>query len=126
MAVGTQFLPKAVDYARRLREGTPVALVPEPSNPHDPDAIRVVVDGFTLGYVPNRGHSCARCWGSVDKRLLVCRECGSDEVVEGGLATRIKGSKLLDGHWAAIVESVDDASESAPLRILLATSLQTP
>ena len=38
---------------RRLREGTPIDLVPEPGNPYDPRAIRVdAPGGQTIGYVP--------------------------------------------------------------------------
>lgn len=30
----------------------PCELIPEPSNPHDPNAIKVVVKGYHIGYVP--------------------------------------------------------------------------
>jgi len=34
--------------------GTEVLLVPEPTNPYDSAAIKVVVDGFHIGYVPKK------------------------------------------------------------------------
>ncbi len=35
-----------------MRPGDPLALVREPANPHDPDAVRVDWDGHVLGYLP--------------------------------------------------------------------------
>lgn len=36
---------------RRCREGARALLMPEPDNPHDPRAIRVVSAGGTIGYI---------------------------------------------------------------------------
>ena len=33
---------------------TTAALVPEPSNPHDPNAVKVEIDGRLVGYLPRR------------------------------------------------------------------------
>jgi hypothetical protein len=35
-----------------LRRGDPLALVREPDNPHDPNAVRVEWNGHLLGYLP--------------------------------------------------------------------------
>lgn len=35
-----------------VRFETTAALVPEPGNPHDPNAVRVEVDGRLVGYLP--------------------------------------------------------------------------
>jgi len=35
-----------------VRFETTAALVPEPSNPHDPNAVRVEIDGRLVGYLP--------------------------------------------------------------------------
>ena len=45
---------EAEDAARRLAPGDPLVLVPEPDNPHDPRALRVLttVRGAHLGFVP--------------------------------------------------------------------------
>lgn len=36
-----------------LRAGTPLELVPEPDNPHDPEAVALRYHGTKLGYVPS-------------------------------------------------------------------------
>ena len=45
-----------------LKEGDALALVPEPGNPHDPNAVRVEWRGRKLGYVPRR-QNAALAWG---------------------------------------------------------------
>ena len=45
-----------------LREGDALTLVPEPGNPHDPNAVRVEWRGRKLGYVPRR-QNAALAWG---------------------------------------------------------------
>lgn len=44
-----------------LRPGDPLALVREPHNPHDANAVRVEWQGHTLGYVP-RAENAAVAW----------------------------------------------------------------
>lgn len=39
-------------YEYRLKRGSKVSLVPEPENPHDPNAIAVYVDDVHIGYIP--------------------------------------------------------------------------
>jgi hypothetical protein len=36
----------------QVRHATEAALVPEPDNPHDPNAVRVEIDGRYVGYLP--------------------------------------------------------------------------
>lgn len=44
-----------------MRPGDPLALVREPANPHDPDAVRVDWEGHVLGYLPKAdSHDIAR------------------------------------------------------------------
>ena len=65
---GTSFRAAAVAAAMRGR-GARVALVPEPANPHDREAVAVHVNGEHVGYVPRatrvapgaRVHLCK--WG---------------------------------------------------------------
>lgn len=45
-----------------LREGDALALVPEPGNVHDANAVRVEWRGRKLGYVPRR-ENAALAWG---------------------------------------------------------------
>ena len=40
------------DFLRALHEGDVLALVREPSNAYDPNAVRIDRDGTKLGYVP--------------------------------------------------------------------------
>ena len=40
-----------------FKDGTVVDLVKEPSNEHDPEAVRVEIDGETVGYVANSDHT---------------------------------------------------------------------
>lgn len=37
-----------------IKVGTPARLVPEPTNPHDANAIQVVIDGEHVGYVARK------------------------------------------------------------------------
>ena len=46
------------DGREDLRHETFAELVPEPLNPHDPDAVRVEIGGALVGYLP-RGHARA-------------------------------------------------------------------
>lgn len=39
-------------FEYKLKRGSTVTLVPEPTNEHDPNAIKVCVDGVHVGYVP--------------------------------------------------------------------------
>lgn len=43
-----------------FRQGTIVDLIKEPDNPHDPYAIRVEIDGETVGYVANNRYTLIR------------------------------------------------------------------
>ncbi len=45
-----------------LQPGDALELVPEPANPHDPNAVRVEWHGRKLGYVPRRDNA-ALAWG---------------------------------------------------------------
>lgn len=36
----------------KMEAGSPVELILEPENPHDPDAIMIYFDGVKIGYVP--------------------------------------------------------------------------
>jgi hypothetical protein len=46
----------------QMREGDALALVREPANPHDANAVRVEWRGRKLGYVPRR-ENAAVAWG---------------------------------------------------------------
>jgi hypothetical protein len=45
-----------------------IELIPEPDNPHDPNAIMVVVDGHHIGYI--KAGSCARVRKMLEKGLI--------------------------------------------------------
>ena len=50
---GVRHVPGAGDAIDRLEPGQELALVPEPDNPIDADALLVTQDGTLLGWVPN-------------------------------------------------------------------------
>ena len=53
---------EAAEVWPQLRQGDALELVPEPDNPHDPNAVRVEWRGCKLGYVPRR-QNAALAWG---------------------------------------------------------------
>ena len=59
-------------------EGEPVELVPEPDNPHDPNAIRVVIGGQKVGYI------AAKDCPHILKLIKANRINGIHYVVQGG------------------------------------------
>lgn len=73
-------------------------MVPEPENPHDPDAIRVEFEYeqgkyFHLGYIPNSDTICRECNAQFERHPQsgACPECGRKGHLERmGTATRIK------------------------------------
>jgi len=123
--VGTQYLDTyANDYAKLLKPGTPVELVPEPDNAYDKYAIMVVVDDIHIGYVPNKGYSCKECACPVDSFGYACKNCGSAyNIVQGGLAMRIILSNVLENYVAYVEEKV---SGKRSLRIALVEAMPTP
>lgn len=112
--------PAAAIVARTAEIGQPVNLVPEPNNPVDPDAIAVYLDGTRIGYVPNRGFSCATCHQVARSQDSVCPQCGSSELGAWGLAGRLVRSKsLMNGQWAAYVSGVETGSKDGYVRCTL-------
>jgi hypothetical protein len=45
------------DVWDRMKRGDALSLVREPSNPHDPNAVRIEWQGRMLGYVPRRDNA---------------------------------------------------------------------
>lgn len=58
---GVKFREGARDYLDRLPPGAPLALEPEEGNDYDPNAVKVLHDGFHVGYVP--AFLCAKVKG---------------------------------------------------------------
>lgn len=54
------------------------ALIPDPANPHDPNAIKVVIDGQHVGYI--KAGSCAR----ILKLINEGRIAGVESTISGG------------------------------------------
>ena len=53
-------------------------LIPEPTNKHDPNAIKVIVDGKHIGYVP--ANKCAKVHKILTKRITEqCFICEEDD-----------------------------------------------
>jgi hypothetical protein len=76
----------------------PLRLIPEPENPHDPDAVRVELEYepgkfFHLGYIPNSDTICRECGEMFERHPggNSCPNCGRKGHLERhGTATRIK------------------------------------
>jgi HIRAN domain len=69
---------EAAEVWPEMQVGDALDLVPEPGNPHDPNAVRVEWRGRKLGYVPQR-QNAALAWG-----------------LERGTALRARVSRLAD------------------------------
>lgn len=50
--VGQQMADGRADIVATAAEGQPAWLAPQPANPHDPNAVAVVLNGRQVGYVP--------------------------------------------------------------------------
>lgn len=115
--VGTRFTEGGLFMARLLKERDILELVPEPENPKDPNAIKVMAYGDHVGYVPNQGISCSLCWTHVGPVEQCCSGCGADwtHYRRGGLATRLLFTKALERPFACFVKSVDPSHETLVL-----------
>jgi hypothetical protein len=49
---GVKFREGARERLDTLPAGTELTLEPEPENPHDPNALKVMHDGFQVGFIP--------------------------------------------------------------------------
>lgn len=97
-------------------EEVPLRLEPEPDNPHDPDAIKVIFEyesgrRFHLGYIPNSDTLCRECGAQFERHPQsgACPECGRKGHLERcGTATRIKPEFKKGVEWTvwAIVTEV--------------------
>lgn len=57
---------------------TNVQLIPEPDNPHDPDAIKVITDGIHIGYVPSKETGTIRDLLSANGLMIGCSFHGGE------------------------------------------------
>ena len=124
--VGTGYKEGAYEIASTLSVGSVLGLVPEPDNPYDVFAIKVCFKGACLGYVPNKGFSCAKCWSAIDPKFYTCKTCGGggDNFVKGGLATRISQKGLLELPHGCYVSAVNVQSKTTPLMAKIATAIE--
>lgn len=106
--VGLNYSSNLSSKLPSLKVGVPVTLRKEPSNPFDSQAIMVLVDDVHLGYVPNRGQSCSRCWRSVRKTDLSCKNClaGNEDFVIGGLAVRLANLDILNKECSIYISNL--------------------
>lgn len=118
--LGTGYLPGAGRFCNSLRVGTPIILKREPDNKYDSSAVAVYVDDTHIGYVPNKGYSCSECWGPIDKQFFVCKVCGSDKVVSGGLATRLTNVNAVEQAQGYISQNLgEDVQNPVKIKIIL-------
>lgn len=121
--VGAQYLPGAIDYCRALQAGVPVTLEHDPENKFDNCAVKVIVNDVEIGFLPNKGYSCSVCWAPVDSKQFVCKECSSDLIEKGGVATRLVRGNRLNSSLAAYITNVNLTSETTPIVIKIVSSL---
>ena len=68
------------------KEGTVVDLIKEPDNPHDKNAIRVEVNGETVGYVAN-------------SKYTLIKEVKSATDIKNNLSTQAEVQFVLFNEW---------------------------
>ena len=71
-----------------------VELVPEPDNPHDPKAIKVVVDGVHIGYI--KAGSCAHVHKLLDADRITRITCFIGGGKSKGLIQDCEGEYILE------------------------------
>ena len=81
-------------FEYKLKRGSAVTLVPEPTNEHDPHAIKVCVDGVHVGYVPASETDAVRQCMAADWYVRGWLSGGASKRVENG-AVIIKSSELV-------------------------------
>jgi hypothetical protein len=109
--VGIKFVEDPVAAAEFLAVAATCAgrvLLVESEEPSDPMAVRIVADAPSAvhcGWAPQRGWSCANCWRAVPISDNHCRWCYSANLVEGGLARRLRERGVIDdGMYLATIE----------------------
>jgi len=78
-------------YEYRIKRGADVSLVPEPTNPHDRNAIAVYVDGKQLGYVPAEL--------TADVRRMMARDYAARAYVSGGARKRVADGRVITDSY---------------------------
>jgi hypothetical protein len=67
---------RAIAGSGEVRLETEARLVPEPENEHDPNAVRVEIDGAKVGYLPR---ALAAAWAPLLAELAARRRVGACE-----------------------------------------------
>lgn len=102
-----------------LQPGTPVELRPEPDNEYDQYAVAVYWCGDKLGYVPNKGYSCPRCFTPVahtGNYEPLCDVCGVRGVA-GGMSYRLSGRQIFPDKYVAYVTELFTDNPRVPIRL---------
>ena len=71
-------------YEYRLKRGSEVSLVPEPTNEHDPNAIAVYINGKQVGYVPADETEEVRQYLAAPYSVRAWISGGASKCVQGG------------------------------------------
>lgn len=110
--------PEALARLERLAVGETVALVREPTNPHDPNAVAVYsTDGVHLGYVPRTAHAQVLPRFTADATRLLCAAITHEAVLQYGrvrFAPKIKLAALVLLLLAAVPALAAEQSPGRP------------
>ena len=115
--VGTSYRQGAYEHCARSSTGVPLELKADPTNAFDKYAIEVYLDDVFIGFVPNKGYSCSKCWSHVESNLWACSNCGAPnkEFVEGGLARRLTERDILNQKFGCYISKLNVLSKSVPV-----------
>lgn len=119
LIAGSNKIHNAPATLKRMKLYTPLTLEKEPTNLIDPLAIKVKYGSKTIGYVPNQGRTCVPCNTYVPKDLPMCPKCYGSEIVDRGMAYRIRDS--LSSYACLLTQKVvkEDGTVTAWATLIL-------
>lgn len=121
VVVGHDHCPAYKAVSNLIRRGDVLQLIPEDSNPYDNDAIAVYWDSIKIGFLPNTGKSCTICKASLKSPTTQCTQCGAFDLIDKGLAYRIKHSGILESNYVCGVTEKPEIGKPLKFKLYLTT-----
>lgn len=121
--VGSKYLDGADWLIGYLQIGDRLELVSATGN-NDPYALYVTSAGEPIGYVPNKGTSCGKCWEPVHTHETWCRNCRAtwSEFVKCGMAGRFCEKGILQQKYTCFVSDINEHDRFAQVTATLVLS----